>query len=135
MTLLSGKNGVKIMTDQKLIRQLQTAISLLVDVNRELQQRQVKVVVSSNGRLAKAPSEKNDPLEFYVNCCAMKQNAEITAAELFYAYKNWCLSNGSLSRGRRPFLDAIAQLGAPDGITGVIRGKSYTFKNLALKTK
>jgi hypothetical protein len=62
----------------------------------------------------------------------MKQNTEIAASELFYAYKNWCLNNGSLSRGRRPFLDAIAQLGAADGITGVIRGKSYTFKNLAL---
>ena len=124
------------MTDQELIQQLQTAMSLLVDVNRELQQRQIKkVVVSSDGKLAKAPSVKNDPLEFYVNCCTMKQNAEITAGELFYAYKDWCLSNGSLSRGRRPFLDAIAQLGAPDGITGVIRGKSYTFKNLALKGK
>jgi phage/plasmid-associated DNA primase len=123
------------MTDQELIQQLQTAISLLVDINRELHRRQIKVVVSRDGKLAKAPSVKNDPLEFYVNCCVMKQNAEITAAELFYAYKNWCLSNGSLSRGRRPFLDAIAQLGAADGITGVMRGKSYTFKNLALKTK
>jgi len=123
------------MTDQELIRQLQTAISLLVDINRELQHRQIIPDVSSNGKLAKAPSVKNDPLEFYVNRCAMKENAEITAAELFYAYKDWCLGNGSLSRGRRPFLDAIAQLGAADGITGVIRGKSYTFKNLALKTQ
>lgn len=121
------------MTDQELIQQLQTAMSLLVDVNRELSQRQIKAPVSSDGKLAKAPSAKNDPLEFYANCCVMKQNSEITAAELFYAYKDWCLNNGSLSRGRRPFLDAIAQLGAADGITGVIRGKSYTFKNLALK--
>jgi phage/plasmid-associated DNA primase len=123
------------MTDQELIQQLQTAMSLLVDINRELQQRQIKVVIPDNGKLAKAPSKKNAPLEFYVNCCVMKQNTEITAAELFYAYKDWCLSNGSLTRGRRPFFDAIAQLGAADGITGVIRGKSYTFKNLALKTK
>jgi phage/plasmid-associated DNA primase len=65
----------------------------------------------------------------------MKQGAEINATELFYVYKEWCLKNGSLSRGRRPFLDAIATLGAQDGIAGVIRGKSYTFKNLALKTK
>ena len=121
------------MTDQELIQQLQTAMSLLVDINRELQQRQIKVAVSSDGKLAKAPSEKNDPLEFYVSCCTMKQNSEITAAELFYAYKDWCFNNGSLTRGRRRFLDAIAQLGAPDGITGVIRWKSYTFKNLALK--
>jgi hypothetical protein len=127
--------GVEVMTDQELIQQLQTAMSLLADVSRELQQRQNKVVVSSSVKLAKAPSVKNDPLEFYVNCCVVKQNAEIHAAELFYVYKDWCLSNGSLSRGRRPFFDAIAQLGAPDGITGVIRGKSYTFKNLALKTK
>jgi phage/plasmid-associated DNA primase len=123
------------MTDQELIQQLQTAMSLLVNINRELQQRQIKVSVSSDGKLAKAPSAKNDPLEFYANCCVMKQNTEITATELFYAYKDWCLSNGSLSRGRRPFLDAIAQLGASDGITGVIRGKSYTFKNLALKAE
>ena len=122
------------MTDQELIQQLQTAMSLLTDINRELQQRQIKAVVSTEGKLAKAPSEKNDPLEFYVNCCTMKQNTEITAAELFYAYKDWCFKNGSLTRGRRPFLDAIAQLGAPDGVTGVIRGKSYTFRNLALKT-
>lgn len=122
------------MTDQELIRQLQTAMSLLVDINRELQQRQIEIPVSSEGKLAKAPSLKNDPLEFYANCCAVKQNAEITAGELFYAYKNWCLANGSLTRGRRAFLDAIAQLGAADGITGVMRGKRYTFKNLALKT-
>lgn len=108
-------------------------MSLLVDINRELQQRQIKVSVTNNSKLAKAPSVKNDPLEFYANCCVVKQNSEITAAELFYAYKDWCLYNGSLSRGRRPFLDAIAQLGAADAITGVIRGKSYTFKNLALK--
>lgn len=123
------------MTDRELIQQLQTAMSLLVDINRELQQRQIKAVVSSDGKLTKAPSIKNDPLEFYVNRCTMKQNAEITAAELFYAYKDWCLNNGSLSRGRRLFLDAIAQLGVVDGITGVIRGKSYTFKNLAFKTE
>jgi hypothetical protein len=123
------------MTDQELIQQLQTAMSLLVDVNLELKQRQIKVVVSSDGKLAKAPSVKNDPLEFYINCCVVKQNSQISAAELFYTYKNWCLSNGSLSRGRRPFLDAIAQLGAADGITGVMRGKSYTFKNLALRSK
>ena len=121
------------MTDQELIQQLQTAMSLLGDVNRELQQRQIKVAVSSNGKLAKAPSAKNDPLEFYANCCVVKQNSEIAAAELFYAYKDWCLKNGSLSRGRRPFLDAIAQLGAADSVIGVTRGKSYTFKNLALK--
>jgi phage/plasmid-associated DNA primase len=132
--LLIGKRS-KSMTDEELIRQLQTAMSLLVDINRELQQRQIKVIVSSDGKLAKAPSAKNDPLEFYANCCVVKQNAEITAGDLFYAYKNWCLSNGSLSRGRRPFLDAIAQLGAADSITGVMRGKAYTFKNLALKTK
>ncbi len=121
------------MTDEELIQQLQTAMSLLVDVNRELSQRQVKAPVSSEVRLAKAHSVKNDPLEFYVSCCVMKPNTEIIASELFYSYKDWCLKNGSLSRGRRPFLDAIAQLGAADGITGVIRGKSYTFKNLALK--
>ena len=123
------------MTDHELIQQLKTAMSLLADVSRELQQRQVKVAISSDDRLAKAPSAKNDPLEFYVNCCTMKQNTEITATDLFYAYKDWCFSNGSLTRGRRPFLDAIAQLGAPDGITGVIRGKSYTFRNLALKAE
>jgi phage/plasmid-associated DNA primase len=123
------------MTDQELIQQLQTVMSLLVDVSRELQQRQIKVVETTTIKLAKAPSAKNDPLEFYVNCCTTKQNAEIAAAELFYAYKDWCLKNGSLSRGRRPFFDVIAQLGAADGITGVIRGKSYTFKNIALKTK
>jgi phage/plasmid-associated DNA primase len=122
------------MTDQELIQQLQVAMSLLTEINRELKQRQIKVLPSpTDTRLAKAPSLKNDPLEFYVNCCVMKQNAEITAADLFYVYKDWCLSNGSLSRGRRPFFDAIAQLGAADGITGVIRGKSYTFKNIALK--
>jgi hypothetical protein len=121
------------MTDQELIRQLQTAISLLLEITQQLDQRQIRVPVRPNGSLAKAPSVKNDPLEFYANCCVVKQNAEIAAGELFYAYKDWCLNNGSLSRGRRPFLDAIAQLGAVDGITGVIRGKSYTFKNLALK--
>jgi phage/plasmid-associated DNA primase len=121
------------MTEHELITHLQTAIALLVDINRELQQRQIKTAISSENKLAKAPSTKNDPLEFYVNCCIVKPNAYITAAELFYAYKNWCLNNGSLSRGRRPFLDAIAQLGAPDSVTGVMRGKSYTFKNLALK--
>jgi len=127
------------MTDQELIQQLQTATSLLVGVTQELQQRQIKVVTPGDGksdvRLAKAPSAKNDPLEFYVSCCTMKQGTQITATELFYAYKSWCLNNGSLSRGRRPFLDAIAQLGASDGITGVMRGKSYTFKNLALRSK
>jgi phage/plasmid-associated DNA primase len=123
------------MTDQELIQQLQTAISLLADITAELKHRQPKVVVSTNGRLTKAPSTKNDPLEFYVNCCTMRQGAEINAAELFYVYKEWCLKNGSLSRGRRPFLDAIAMLGAPDGIAGVIRGKSYTFKNLTLLSK
>ena len=123
------------MTNHELIQQLKAAMSLLADVSRELQQRQVKVAISSGDRLAKAPSAKNDPLEFYVNCCTMKQNTEITATDLFYAYKDWCFSNGSLTRGRRPFLDAIAQLGAPDGITGVIRGKSYTFRNLALKAE
>jgi len=123
------------MTDQELIQQLQTAMSLLADINRELQERQITLAASSDGKLAKAPSTKNDPLEFYVSCCTMKQNSEITAADLFYAYKEWCFNNGSLTRGRRPFLDAIAQLGAPDGITGVIRGKSYTFKNLALKAE
>ena len=122
------------MTDQELIQQLETAMSLLADIKQELQHRHVDVSTSSNGKLAKAPSIKNDPLEFYVNCCITKQQNEITANELFYAYKDWCLKNGSLSRGRRPFLDAIAQLGAADGITGVIRGKSYTFRNLALKT-
>jgi hypothetical protein len=122
------------MTDQDLIQQLQTATSLLVDITRELQRRQIKVVVSSDGKLAKAPSAKNDPLEFYVNWCTMKQNTEITATELFYVYKDWCFNNGSLTRGRKPFFDAIAQLGAADGITGVMRGKAYTFKNLALKT-
>ena len=121
------------MTDQELIQQLQTAMSLLADINRELQQRQIKVAVSIDGKLAKSPSVKNDPLEFYANFCIVKQHSEIAAAELFYVYKDWCLSNGSLSRGRRPFLDAIAQLGVADGITGVIRGKRYTFKNLALK--
>jgi len=123
------------MTDQELIQQLQTAMSLLADINRELQQRQIKVPISNDGKLAKAPSAKNDPLEFYANCCVAKQHSEIAAADLFYTYKDWCLKNGSLSRGRRPFLDAIAQLGAADGITGVIRGKSYTFKNLAVRTE
>ena len=123
------------MTDQELIQQLQTAISLLTEVDRGLSQRQIKAPVSSEVKLSKAPSAKNDPLEFYVNYCTMKQNNEITASELFCAYKDWCLSNGSLTRGRRPFLDAIAQLGAADGITGVIRGKSYTFRNLALKAE
>lgn len=122
------------MTDQELTQQLETAISLLVEVNRELKQRQPKVGLLSNGKLAKAHSAKNDPLEFYANCCVVKQNAEISAGELFYAYKDWCLGNGSLSRGRRPFFDAIAQLGVTDGVTGVMRNKSYTFKNLALKT-
>ena len=121
------------MTDQELIQQLQTAMSLLADIRRELNQRQIKAPVSSEVKLTKTPSVKNDPLEFYVNCCSMKQNTEITATDLFYAYKDWCFNNGSLTRGRRPFLDAIAQLGAPDGVTGVIRGKSYTFRNLALK--
>lgn len=123
------------MTDQELIRQLQTTISLLLEITQEFDKRQIKVPVRADGKLAKAPSIKNDPLEFYVNCCVTKQQSEIAAAELFYAYKDWCLKNGSLSRGRRPFFDAIAQLGAADGITGVIRGKSYTFRNLALKTK
>jgi hypothetical protein len=73
------------MTDQELIQQLQAALALLVEVNRELQQRQIKVrdPVLSDGKLAKAPSLKNDPLEFYANCCVMKQNTEITATELF----------------------------------------------------
>jgi hypothetical protein len=44
------------MTDRELIQQLQTAMSLLVDINRELQQRQVKTPISGNGKLAKAPS-------------------------------------------------------------------------------
>ena len=123
------------MTDQELVRQLQTAISLLLEITQQLDQRLVRVPVRPDNKLAKAPSVKNDPLEFYVNCCTMKKNSEINAGELFYAYKNWCASNGSLTRGRRPFLDAIAQLGAADGITGVIRGKSYTFRNLALKTE
>lgn len=123
------------MTDQELIQQLQTAMSLLVEINRELQQRQIKVSAPSDGKLAKAPSVKNDPLEFYASCCVVKQQSEIAATELFYAYKDWCLKNGSLSRGRRPFLDAIAQLGVADGVTGVIRGKSYTFRNLAVKTE
>jgi phage/plasmid-associated DNA primase len=123
------------MTDQELIRQLQAAIALLTEIAQQLDQRQIRVPVRTNGSLAKAPSEKNDPLEFYINCCAVKENAEITAGELFSIYKNWCFNNGSLTRGRRPFFDAIAQLGAADGITGVIRGKSYTFRNLALKTK
>jgi phage/plasmid-associated DNA primase len=123
------------MTDQELIQQLQTAMALLADINQELQRRQIKVDVASDGKLTKAPSVKNDPLEFYANCCITKQNAEITAAELFYVYKEWCLKNGSFSRGRRSFLDAIAQLGAADGITGVMRGKSYTFRNLAFKDK
>jgi hypothetical protein len=131
---LTGK-GVEIMNDQELVRQLQTAISLLAEIAKQLDERQIRVPNRNDGPLAKAPSEKNDPLEFYINCCAMKKNAEITAAELFYVYKDWCFNNGSLTRGRRPFFDAIAQLGAADGITGVIRGKSYTFRNLALKSK
>jgi len=121
------------MTDQELIQQLQTAKSLLIEVTQELQKRQIKVVDTNKGKLAKAPSVKNDPLEFYVNRCIFKKDVEIAGAELFYIYKDWCLKNGSLSRGRRPFLDAIATLGAEDGITGLMRGKSYTFKNLALK--
>jgi phage/plasmid-associated DNA primase len=123
------------MTDEELILQVKTAISLLSEVNRELHQRQTKTVALSNGKLAKAPSKKNDPLEFYASCCVVKENSQIAAGELFYSYKDWCLKNGSLSRGRRFFFDAIAQLGAPDGITGVMRGKAYTFKNLALKTE
>lgn len=123
------------MTDQELIRQLQTAISLLGEIAKSLDERQIRVPVRTDGTLAKAPSKKNDPLEFYINCCTVKENAEITAAELFYVYKDWCFNNGSLTRGRRPFLDAIAQLGVADGITGVMRGKSYTFKKLALKAK
>jgi hypothetical protein len=123
------------MTDQELIRQLQTAISLLGEIVKSLDERQIRVPVRTDKPLAKAPSKKNDPLEFYVNYCVMKENVEMTAAELFYVYKDWCFNNGSLTRGRKPFFDAIAQLGAADGITGVIRGKSYTFKNLALKTK
>src|SRR4028119_228373 len=118
------------MTDEELILQVQTAMSLLADVNRELRQRQTKIIASTNGKLAKAPSKKNDPLEFYASCCVARENSQIAAGELFYTYKNWCLNNGSLSRGRRPFFDAIAQLGAADGITGVMRGKAYTFKNL-----
>ena len=123
------------MTDQELIRQLQTVTSLLFEVIRELDERpRVKVPIRPEGKLLKAPSAKNDPLEFYVNCCTFKKGNEITAADLFYFYKDWCFNNGSLTRGRRTFLDAIAQLGVADGITGVIRGKSYTFRNLALKT-
>jgi hypothetical protein len=123
------------MTDKEVIQQLQTAMSLLADINRELQQRQDKALVPVNDKLAKAPSAKNDPLEFYVNCCTYKKGNEITAVNLFYSYKDWCLSNGSLTRGRKVFFDAIAQLGAADGITGVIQGKSYTFRNLALKVE
>jgi hypothetical protein len=123
------------MTDQELVRQLQTAISLLTEIAKQLDERQIRVPARTNSPLAKAPSEKNDPLEFYANCCVIKLNNQIAAVELFYAYKDWCLNNGSLSRGRRPFFDAIAQLGAADGITGVMRGKAYTFKNLALKTE
>ena len=121
------------MTDQELIRQLQIAISLLLEITQQLDRRQIRVPVQPDVKLAKTPSTKNDPLEFYANCCVIKHNSEIAATELFYAYKDWCLKNGSLSRGRRPFLDAIAQLGAADSVIGVTRGKSYTFKNLALK--
>ena len=71
------------MTDQDLIEQLQTALSLLTDIKSEFQQRQIKRVASSDSKLAKAPSEKNDPLEFYANCCFVKQSAEITGTELF----------------------------------------------------
>ena len=123
------------MNDQELLQQLRTAQSLLAEINCELQTRLHKVSARPDGKLAKAPSIKNDPLEFYTDCCVVKQNSEIVAAELFYVYKDWCLKNGSLSRGRRPFLDAIAQLGAPDNVIGVTRGKSYTFKNLALKAE
>ncbi|NQE35218.1 hypothetical protein [Microcoleus asticus] len=123
------------MTDQDLIQQLQTAMSLLVDISRELSQRQIKAPVSTDGKLAKTPSAKNDPLEFYASHCTFKARAEITAGELFLIYKQWCNDGGSLSRGRRPFLDAIAQLGVTDNIQGVVRDKSYTFKNLAVKAK
>jgi hypothetical protein len=123
------------MTNQELIRQLQTATSLLANVVQELDQRQIKTFTGAEGRLAKAPSAKNDPLEFYVNHCTFKKDNEISATDLFCSYKDWCFNNGSLTRGRRTFLDVIAQLGVADGITGVIRGKSYTFKHLALRTK
>ena len=122
-------------TNQELIRRLQVAMSLLLEIAQQLDRRQAKVPVSTEQPFAKASSAKNDPFEFYANCCVIKQNAEITASELFCAYIDWCHINGSLSRGRRPFLDAIAQLGAEDGVIGVMRGKSYTFKNIGLKTK
>ncbi|MEG4855269.1 hypothetical protein QUB10_30850 [Microcoleus sp. B5-D4] len=117
------------MTDHELKRQLKVAIELLSSIGQALDSRGDVGCT----KLAKAPSTKNDPLEFYLSCCQFQKNSEIAGSELFLVYKQWCNDNGSLSRGRKPFLDAISQIGITDGVQGVIRGKMYTFKNLALK--
>jgi hypothetical protein len=124
----------KIWLNQELIQQLQLAISILTDISQQLAKRQDQSSTRPT-KLSRTVSLKNDPIEFYITHCTFKEGATIVANELFLVYKQWCNNNGSLSRGRRPFLDAIAQLGAADNIHGVTRGKGYTFKNLALKTE
>ena len=124
------------MPDQELIQQLQTAMTLLGEINRELHWRLTQTpVVTHFPSLKRGRADGNDPSSFYLNCCTFKDKNEITASELFQVYKKWCNNNGYLTRGEKLFVDTIAELGAPDGIRGVMRKQRYTFRNLALKTR
>ncbi len=101
------------MTDRELIHQLNTAIALMTTVATELENRKTSLLATaekSTKKLAKAPTKLNDPLEFYVSQLQKKEGSELRAGDMFSAYKEWCHSQGSYTRGYRPFLDTIAQI-------------------------
>ncbi|MEG4583050.1 hypothetical protein QUA71_26065 [Microcoleus sp. MON1_C5] len=113
---------------------LDDAIALLIKLKESLKESSDKQLLPQDKtKLTRGDSIKNDPLEFYINCCAVKPGNEIPVIDLFFEYKKWCFKNGSLTRGRRPFVDALISLGAPDGIVGVMRGKTYTLRNITFK--
>lgn len=86
-------------------------------------------------RLKKGISIENDPIEFYVKCCTVNLESEISGIELFAAYQKWAHSNAYRARNERFFLDAVAEVGLKDGVVGIVKKGRYTLKNLALKTE
>lgn len=122
-TLSTGKK----MNNKELLGKLEFAIETLNTILEEIATQRV------SNKLTRSLSPDNDPLEFYLSCCKFQRNSQISGSDLFLTYKQWCNNNGSLSRGKKPFLEAISQAGIADGVQGVIRGRAYTFKNLAIK--
>ena len=94
---------------------------------------QMELISSGAKRFKKGISIENDPIEFYVKCCTVNSESEISGIELFAAYQKWAHSNGYRARNERFFLDAVAELGLNDGVVGIVKKGKYTLKNLALK--